>query len=90
MMLPRERRSAGGMADLREGDLVEHVDPPSDSLVLPQQQAVEVHDGQRLVGHVAIVGGFVRAWKANGIPLGLFGTKAEAQAAVLAVGRAIG
>ena len=52
-----------------------------------EQQAVAVCDGHRLLGHFASVDGYWRAWREDGIPLGIFPTRDEARAAVIRAGR---
>ena len=59
-----------------------------ETIVVPaEQQAVAVYDGRRLLGHFAPVDGFWRAWREDGIPLGVHRTWDEARGAVIKAGR---
>ena len=73
----RSERLAGSIA--LEGKLA----------TLELRQVVAVCDGRRLLGHLAGVDGFWRAWREDGIPLGIFPRWDEARFAVIKAGRSV-
>ena len=79
---PSSTEEAGANDDRLAGTI-----NPETSVAPAEQQAVAVYDGRRLLGHFASVDGFWRAWRADGIPLGVFPTRDEARAAVIKAGR---
>jgi len=83
----RKRDALAGDQGAREIDQLAGSIAPEIKVATLEQQAVAVYDGRRLLGLFAPVDGFWRAWREDGVPLGVHATRDEARAAIIKAGR---
>ena len=86
-MLHQKRRNPTRGWRVSRSDRLAGTTAPESKLDTLEQQAVAVCDGQRLFGLFATVNGSWRAWRADGIPLGVLPSRDEARAAIIKVGQ---